>query len=758
VLEGSGPTIPRQERSSSADGRSPAVAAVNRSCGHDVALLANGVSLEMLSGERGFAGVGAVAASGIAIRSARRPLFVQIRTPDGVLVTHYELLEQSIEPEKVSIDLELHGQADGQMEYMLHEVRPRYNTADWTAPPRALDARLRLEIVPVERLIGGREFTGLRYQYDYRSERHPVYRILDRGTWEPGARALGNEFWMRSCFAPGRITFDSIEQHYSTEWHLPTAANPNIFQFLPLQTELQGFTFTSSAAGTLVTWSPQVRHIRSLFEKPRGSDEIVHWHEHCGDLSAEFHSAPIEVLFTPGQLNRVERANLYEALREIVHETLHAQIGMRRERVTTYGQIEEWTLPDIGYYRREGVPKLREAGVKTIYLANHFQNNMNVWGVSNMCCTVDLKVADSVGEDDLRGLCQDIHDGGARTEMWGNTSISTLTLKFHSRNGSSATAEGSPDNGDAGRIRFLPRAGSIMDVFSRAEEPWVRNASGAIEADHYTPSFAVMNLRDPVVAQYWLSCWKDARDHVGIDGIFLDSSFNLSSDKFHYVQNARPISHDNPTPDQVELLGSTRPANAPPAAILTQYHAHLNLMVEMQKLGYHYCNEDLGVFGIHRHGPGIAMRLDSLPIWSDCIANFDPEEIRRAGADLEEVFFRALAYRMMWAIHWNIKRNCLSFSYHNGDGPECLVTPWHLGLLGVYNEVEQAMVRREILPEEVGVIYASRDGRERVVWAFSPFDLPLRDGEQAADLSTGTRLARSASIRVEKHHVYRLTD
>ena len=96
-------------------------------------------------------------------------------------------------------------------------------------------------------------------------------------------------------------------------------------------------------------------------------------------------------------------------------------------------------------------------------------------------------------------------------------------------------------DGDSDRIRFLPREGSIMEALDR-NTSFVRNASNAIEADHYTPEFAVLNLRDPAVREYWLRKWKAAHDEVGLGAIFLDSSFNLSSDKFHYVQNTRGAS------------------------------------------------------------------------------------------------------------------------------------------------------------------------------------------------------------------------
>jgi hypothetical protein len=83
-----------------------------------------------------------------------------------------------------------------------------------------------------------------------------------------------------------------LDEFYSTEWYLPSCANPNIFQFQPFQTQFQGFTFTGCRDGILVTWASEVSHIRTLIEKPRAKDELVHMHEHCGDLSDTFETKP----------------------------------------------------------------------------------------------------------------------------------------------------------------------------------------------------------------------------------------------------------------------------------------------------------------------------------------------------------------------------------------------------------------------------------------------------------------------------------
>ncbi len=703
--------------------------------------LGDDFSIQLLQENKKFLGLGSVCSGKHLLRANRRPMFVEIRNPSGIELLNYSLVECAQTPEETRLKFAMERREGGNMEWMVHEIRPRYNTADWTAQARrAEDTVLELELRPVSREIGGRKYAGFSYRYHYDSATIPIYKILDRATWEIGGRAIGNEFWMRNCFVPSIFRIDSAEQFYSSEWYIPSCANPAALQFVPLQTELQGFTFTASRAGLLVTWASDVAHIRSLFEKPHGEELMVHYHEHCGDLGHKFSTAPVEVLWCPGERDRVALANDYAAVRELISETLHAQIGMRRERVTTYGQIEEWGAADLERYRSAGLAKLLEAGTKTVYLANHFENNMNTMGVSNMCCTLDFKVAESVGEDKLQAFCRDARSGGAAVEMWGNTSISTLTPLLYNRYG--------PPN----RIRFLPKEDSILDEID-GKNAFVRNPSNAIEADHYTPSFAVLNLRDASVRRYWLRRWKDACDKVGLGGIFLDSSFNLSSDKFHYIQNAQS-ELAGATADQGHLLGNMRPFMEPEQAILSQYHAHLSLMVEMQKMGYVYCNEDLGVFGIHRHGPNLPARLDSLFLWSDCIAGFDPIAIKQAGYDPDDVFFRGLAYRMMWGLHWDIKRDVLSFHYEGLRREEDAPQSWHYELLRCYNQVESLMHQRTILEGESGVLFCSGD--KQVLWAFTDTVFPLESAASIHDLTSGDT-TEAAIVKALQRHIYLIT-
>jgi len=697
---------------------------------------ANGCKIAPVIADGLFLGLGSVSVGGVALRHSRRPMFVEIRNPDGIELSDYSIAKQSISPTAATFEFAMKRRQSGMTERMLHEVRYRYAATDWTATPEdATDTRLRLKLRPVVRQIGEYEAIGFSYQYHYTSPSIQLYKLLDRSTWEIGGDAHGNEIWMRNGWSQPIVPIKQTEQHFSTEWHQPNIKYPDIFQFVPLQTQLQGFTFTASAAGVLITWATQASHIRTLVEKPRGYDEIVHLHEHCQDLSGELTTSPMEVLFIPGQFDWVQRANLYWSMQELVADTLHQQLGLRRERVCTYGVIEEWVIPDFDRYRLNALPKLLGAGIQSIYLANHFANNMNVYGVSNFCCPLDLRVPASVGPEKLREFCHAAKAGGAMVEMWGNTALSTLAIMLRSK------------DAPAGHPAAEPTA---MDELSKAADPFVRNPSGAIEADHYTPMFAVMNLRDPTVRNFWSTRWQEAYDNLGLGGVFLDSSFNLSSDKFHYIGNPQ-ANIDNVTPDQSHLFGFIRPAEPQPGAILSQYMAYLELIAEMQKMGYRYCAEDLGVFGLHRHGPDVTWRVKSLPMWNESLANFDPAALRKAGDSPDDIFFRGLAYRMMWSIFWHAESDQLSFNYYGPANVEDRPTQWHIDLLKAFNVVNASMVRRAILPDEVAVRYDN--GNSQVFWCFKPLELPLQREMVVHDVLQGTRILTSQLI-AKPLHVY----
>jgi len=695
----------------------------------------NGINLELKSEKSFFRGIGEVKCGDILLRSGRRPMFVEITTPDGIRFMDYTVKNKEFSDNQIKLTFSMQQTTTELMEWMLHTVRNRRNLGDWTESPQpAADTELQLIIKPLTREIDGEKWTGFTYQYLYQSKKYPIYRILDRATWEIGGNIIGNEFWNRNGVVPSLIKFNDSQQFYSGEWYLPGIENPNIFQFHPLQTTLQGFTFTASPEGVLLTWSNEVAHVNSLFEKQTGKNEMAHYHEHCGDLVHNFATSPVEVLFRKGNTNHVEKANIYESCKETVYETLHQKAGLRRERVSSYGVIEEWGIPDMNKYIDEGLPKLVEAGMKTVFLPNECENAMNVYGVSNMCCNVDYKIAETVGEDKMRAFCAKARENGVVVEMWGNTAISSLTEMFSYR-----------EQGATDRLKRLAVEGSIMEVVNKAKMPWIRNASNAIEADHYTPRFCALNMRDPDIYKYWMDCWKKLHDDIGITGIFLDSSFNMTSNKFHHVQNMETKRIGGATLDQKENLGFFRPREEPLKGIFSQYRAHIDMIRDMQKMGYIYCGEDIGVFGVHRSGPCVDMRFDCMHIWTDCIADFDIDLIKKAGYNPVDILFKGIAYRMMWFVHWNPNTGEL-VTQPGGKTKFPQFT-----FFKIFNEVEKYMFNRRILDDEKGVVY-HHDGKT-VLWAFTDFDYPIKLKQIVKNMET-KKLTKTNIIKAKKNNVY----
>ena len=76
-------------------------------------------------------------------------MFVEIRNPSAVELLNYRVTHCENSPEKVLMRFSMEMREGGLMEWMVHEVRPRYNTADWTQGPKPAEHTiLELELRP----------------------------------------------------------------------------------------------------------------------------------------------------------------------------------------------------------------------------------------------------------------------------------------------------------------------------------------------------------------------------------------------------------------------------------------------------------------------------------------------------------------------------------------------------------------------------------------------------------------------------------
>ncbi|MCX7011061.1 MAG: hypothetical protein NTW86_00590 [Candidatus Sumerlaeota bacterium] len=176
-------------------------------------------------------------------------------------------------------------------------------------------------------------------------------------------------------------------------------------------------------------------------------------------------------------------------------------------------------------------------------------------------------------------------------------------------------------------------------------------------------------------------------------------------------------------------------------------------MVEMQRMGYTYCGEDLGVFGVHRSGPPILARLDNLFLWPESLAVFDSKGLREAGADPDSVFFQGLAFRMMWQLYWLPGVDEISFHHSAVRNEEDRPTRWHCDLLRVFARVNDAMRQRKVLTGGAGVLYQS-DAEGWTLWAFHDLTLDFPCAVAVEDV-TENATVNGPAIPALRHHVYR---
>jgi len=674
----------------------------------------------------------------------------EIRTPEGVELCRFVPVGIERRGEATLLRLRAHARPTRMTEWQVHAPRARLNLSDIDAEPSPLPGTVvELELRPAERVLDGTRLRGFSYRWRFTSDTLAIYKMLERVPFAPGGTVNGTQLVQRTPFANPMPVLGGADSTWSTEWYLPDCENPTIFQFHPFQAEFNGFTFLTCASGTLITWATAISHIRSLFEKQRDLDAVLHWHEHCGDDTDAFVSAPMEVLWAPGALSANSRDDLHERMRELVYTTLHAEAGMVQQRVQSYGLITEWSNPDMDRYIQVALPRLASAGVQAMFIQSLLHHNQNQWGIGNMCATIDLAPSPLIGPAKFKEFFQTAKRLGMNVEMWMGAYMSTLVR---------LAWETASEYGTFGIDIPSRTPGTLGHAIKTAKAPWVRNLGGHHDNDHY-PNINVLNLRDPTILAFITDGWINLHQEFGVGGIFNDSSNSMTNDKFHFVQNPQG-SLTGATPDQAQFLGKSRGAKENRSLIQSLYPAAMKMWADMQRAGLTINTEDLGVFGTHRHpgGGGTSYRLRSMPLWSDCVGEFDVEVAQAAGMDPQLEYFRGYALRMAWITYWDIPtdtlilRETVDAKRTGSHGPHDDFTPFHAGVIKAFNAAEPFMHHRRMLDN--GVLY--RQGAVRILWATADGSHDLGAECRVTNLMTG-EMRTVSRLNAKRLQAYSIT-
>jgi len=359
-------------------------------------LEAFGCRFEVLDGSEAFAGLGRIWIGGTLVRSGRLPLSVTTQTfPDG-LQAQFQLrdLVQSESELRISLAASFY---PGPVKLMRdHSLDPIHPLVDWDVPQESGQGELDLVLRPATDTFNGIGFSGFSYHYEYRSEKVPLFHLLDRASWElDGDIAGATTYSQSSCSAP--VAYFAPETAWSTEgelFFLTEAGNQNpiMTHNLPRWASHGSFDFQFRGDATLIGVFERVELIRSIQRREAGKPELKCFDKHIFDQTLNFSTSAKSILLNTGRKSETDQKNLWTWIHCEVERRARAEFGLREEPYVPLMLQNFWVNYTAESYLTDLVPAARAIGCKALYVDNLKKSahteDAPLAGVFqwNMCC------------------------------------------------------------------------------------------------------------------------------------------------------------------------------------------------------------------------------------------------------------------------------------------------------------------------------------------------------------------------------------
>ena len=311
------------------------------------------VRLELIQTQSGdFLGIGNVLIQGTSMRNRSRLILPRLDAPDGILYTRFKLKDvEHASNGEARVHLDAVGLPWGR-----GELSDKYNQPlVWlNASHESVSDELVLVLRSVTLGLGGRDWMGFSYSFEYQSSKRQIHRLLTLATWEIGGSIKGNTILSQGQVNPP-VFRGGIDKMFTTACldSLEQYGNPQGYSFqLALRGGLlQAFDFQYAAQGALLQFWPKFDTVSSLVESPPGSDVLHVIDEYCFPLANRATTTPKWVLFTPGSFAPHEARDLWWAAYEHVGEIIRRPFGITPTVV----------VPEVGlkYRTRVAEGKLR---------------------------------------------------------------------------------------------------------------------------------------------------------------------------------------------------------------------------------------------------------------------------------------------------------------------------------------------------------------------------------------------------------------
>lgn len=323
-----------------------------------------------------------------------------------------------------------------------------FRNASWDDAP--LQADLRIGLAPAQATVGGIEFTGFKYWFEYQSDAVPIHRLVDRQTWEVGGNLDDVTLLLRNWLTPPRMKVgrDTV---YSTvgldKWAGLLPGN-----LWGRWTLLPSFDLQYGADGVLLAWFDEVSLIRTVIESNAGEDCLRVLDMHCFEQAQSVSTNAKTVLYAPAQFDEVDALNFWTRVYDLEAEKSQAQFGIQEEAPAIVFSHNVWRGFRFGTTYDEVMDVAEEFGADYVFIDPVWEHQQafkeefdrlispeaqkgtifEKFLQQNMCVTLDFEVADiHGGEAGLKALCDRARAKGLKIISWMATHYSPNSALQH---------------------------------------------------------------------------------------------------------------------------------------------------------------------------------------------------------------------------------------------------------------------------------------------------------------------------------------
>ncbi len=589
-----------------------------------------------------------------------------------------------------------------------HSLDPIHEKRDWDVPVDAGHAALTLVLRPASYAVGGYDFTGFSYSYEYDGPDVPIFYLLDKASWELDGDIVGATAFSQSSCSDPVATF-AADTFWTTEgelFFLDQASNYNrvMTHNLPRWASHQAFDFQCKGDATLLGLFDHVDLIRTLLVHEPGKAELKCFDKHIFDEATTYATSPKAILLNTDAKSATGQQNLWTWLFDDVHARARAEFGLREQPPVPLAARHYWENRVIDTYLVDVLPGFHAAGLRAIFTENFKKcDNGGTMGAEpdrlhngNMCTSHEYVISDRVGGmgkfTDYIHRCQRL---GVANYMWTNTYVS-LAAKIN--------AEHRCESG----------------TWYVAMEDTRTKYGGA-----YTNVSSNLNFKNPAVRQYWIDCHRQIAEESGLEGYFIDSFYNL------YFM---PVDYQTGHPRTV-------------------WREALTALKELQDAGVGFYIESFGPFGQPGHGHPASYSPDKIFIAYYVGLGNGYTTVPVPGVVTAENFSHDPAF-----IFWQLahKTPYAPELFIDGKRVDDVFGPLHQRVYGDYHRLLPLMRTRFLQEDGQAVLWHDADGATATLWNFTARPLPLPG--TVTDLTTNTALPAAATYALEPMHVYSITD